>query len=64
MSKSRKDAVGGHNPKPPGYEWLGRRSTHAYEQPGRHSKKRASKLHRARDRERVRDEALDVSLPE
>ena len=59
MSDSKKDAVGGHRPKPPGYEWIGRRSTHLYEQTGRHSKKRASKLHRRLAKVEVQTQAAE-----
>lgn len=49
MSRSKKDKVGGHDPHGPGFEWHGRRSCH-WDEPGRDAKRRASSVHRMRDK--------------
>jgi hypothetical protein len=60
MSRSEKDAVGGHNPHRPGFEWQSKRSTFLFNDPGKEAKQRASSVHHMRDKAIVREEARDT----
>lgn len=61
MSRNKKDARGGHNPRPSGWEYWSRRPGYCGAVPGRDAKQRTHRLERLADDKLCRSELADLS---